>query len=688
MPNYFFNLKRTIFILLINLIGSLSIYAQNNYYFSTNGNDSFDGLSEQTPWKSTNKFNSQNFLEGDVIHFKRGDVWENGATLALDKGITIKSYGMGDKPIISNLNTLALNWTLHSQPFADYRIWEANTTLLHLKRLFVDGNELLSSTRHCDLGKHSIGINDMQTQQRWFFNETNSTLYLVTDNTTNPNSLIIKASNKYFTISGIPGTHNVTIKDIDIRGGYGPSIKFEDSNNIIIQDCIIGKHSETGILFKGNCKNAWIKNNIIDSGWDESLVYGFDNTDDSSCEEVGRPVSHRGVGDGIIFTGRVHKSYINNNEIKNWGHTGIEFLGGVAIDSLGVNNNHVSSNNISTNTSYGRAIGIDGIQSKCQQNVFRYNHIKDCKSPIQFNGNNNTFHHNIVEGTKNSPCEPNKKSVAIESAIYGQNYVCQSIRIDNNLFINNESYGISINNYFDNINSAEVSNIYIRNNILIDNNLDSDFNESLLINNFDSIKDVRVLSNLIYDSSDASNPNLINYRGNITDVENTTAAPNSNDIFSNNIHDAPSFIASTNYNTNYDSPCIDSGTSVEYTPYAYDFDGDPFPSNRIPDIGPQEFLAYVSILPEINENSNVLSSGSKSNIDNTINIYPNPVKTILNINTKNDIKNMSLFDINGNLILLSHKNNNTVNLESLSSGVYILKIETMTKTYFKKIIKK
>ncbi|MCK4829026.1 right-handed parallel beta-helix repeat-containing protein, partial [bacterium] len=86
---------------------SISISEINNAYYvdATNGNDDNNGLSDVTAWKTITKVNLVNFASGDIIKFKRGEIWTD-ATLTLDgtsrgrSDITVEDYGTGDKPRI------------------------------------------------------------------------------------------------------------------------------------------------------------------------------------------------------------------------------------------------------------------------------------------------------------------------------------------------------------------------------------------------------------------------------------------------------------------------------------------------------------------------------------------------------------------------------------------------------------
>lgn len=80
-----------------------------NYYVSNSGNDSNDGVSPLTAWKTFsaggNHINSGSFNPGDVIYLKRGDVW-NEQLIPPSSGtsanpIMFDAYGTGPAPVIT-----------------------------------------------------------------------------------------------------------------------------------------------------------------------------------------------------------------------------------------------------------------------------------------------------------------------------------------------------------------------------------------------------------------------------------------------------------------------------------------------------------------------------------------------------------------------------------------------------------
>jgi len=82
--------------------------------------------------------------------------------------------------------------------------------------------------------------------------------------------------------------------------------------------------------------------------------------------------------------------------------------------------------------------------------------------------------------------------------------------------------------------------------------------------------------------------------------------------------------------------------------------------------------------PEFNYCSLSLDNPIKTEEDEKTIIYPNPVKDYLNIDSKEIISKIEVLDIEGRLLIRKEDINNinyTTNLNSLSKGVYILKIK-------------
>lgn len=80
----------------------LEITGTTYYVSSSTGNDSNDGLTPATAWKTLEKVNSvsESFEYGTNVLLKRGDTWRLRPTLNVVSGMTLSTYGEGAKPKI------------------------------------------------------------------------------------------------------------------------------------------------------------------------------------------------------------------------------------------------------------------------------------------------------------------------------------------------------------------------------------------------------------------------------------------------------------------------------------------------------------------------------------------------------------------------------------------------------------
>jgi uncharacterized repeat protein (TIGR02059 family) len=134
---------------LMMFLCSVSIIASaTDYYVSSSGNDSANGLSSSTPWQSISKANSifSGLNPGDRILFKRGDVFYGTLQISSSGSsgspITIGAYGTGNNPIISGFTTIT-GWTSY-------------------------GNGIYSKTISCESSPNMVIVNGINTPiGRW-----------------------------------------------------------------------------------------------------------------------------------------------------------------------------------------------------------------------------------------------------------------------------------------------------------------------------------------------------------------------------------------------------------------------------------------------------------------------------------------------------------------------------------------
>ena len=83
---------------------------------------------------------------------------------------------------------------------------------------------------------------------------------------------------------------------------------------------------------------------------------------------------------------------------------------------------------------------------------------------------------------------------------------------------------------------------------------------------------------------------------------------------------------------------------------------------------------------------NTLNTEEFESKSTEINIFPNPSSDRIEISIDENLDEVSIFNLNGQLVL-NKKGSKTIDISTLSKGVYILKLITQNSTYAKKLIK-
>ena len=84
---------------------------------------------------------------------------------------------------------------------------------------------------------------------------------------------------------------------------------------------------------------------------------------------------------------------------------------------------------------------------------------------------------------------------------------------------------------------------------------------------------------------------------------------------------------------------------------------------------------------------NVLATSEISIDKAELTIYPNPVKEVLNIQSKNQIVKAEIYDTNRRILISASLKGNSINVSELSKGNYIIKLSSKDKTSVHKFIK-
>lgn len=127
--------KLPIFIILFL---SCNMVLATEYYISNDGDDSNNGTSTFSSWKTFQHIEDCDLLPGDSAFLNRGDVWREelyyeNCNGTYDSPITIGAYGTGPKPIITGADNFS-DWSLH-----EGNIYKTTIDVPTIYQVFVDG---------------------------------------------------------------------------------------------------------------------------------------------------------------------------------------------------------------------------------------------------------------------------------------------------------------------------------------------------------------------------------------------------------------------------------------------------------------------------------------------------------------------------------------------------------------------
>ncbi len=561
--------------------------AKTYYVDFTGGNDSYNGTSQESAWKSLDKVNSFSFQPGDTLLFKRGEIWQGyfefSSSGSSTDTIIIGSYGTGELPVITGRGEYE-NW---NSPFEwkefKTNIWEREQPF-NPQRLWINGKEVLRNE-----------ILDSVDGTRYGWAWENEKLYVYSNG--NPATTFSSMVTNLipYTVKITRTSNYVVLQDIEIQGGYSFALNIEGCHNTTVRRCKIGAYSRQGIIVwkYGDvpAKEIVIENCELDSKFNFS--YGKD----------------KGIDDGILLTAGAQNCVIKNNAIRDFGHCAI-YLKSLSPGYPGVMDNKIFGNLISgEHVTYLHGIGTDGPEGECSRNEFYDNLIIHTTVRSQINGDNNWIHHNIVYDVKNAVARSYSTAQGFDLECYGDNFVCHDNKIDNNLIMNCDEPGIFFRDSY-----GPKYNNYVRNNIILNcgrNSKDGFNGVGIVIQGSNTILTNFFYNNCVYSGDTVSK--VIYERGKLVNTDEFNSNNGFQDIAKDNIQNDPSVFTFdySNFYIRDNSPCVDAGLDIGLK---FDYYGNKIYSGKAPDIGIQE----------IQQPDEVVGNGSTPKSFKLYQNYPNP----------------------------------------------------------------
>jgi parallel beta-helix repeat protein len=546
-----------VILLIFFLLAPVSTFATSYYVDYSLGNDTNDGTSLNSQWKSTAKVNSTTFSPGDVILFKRGEVWPDSnlkipTSGTVGKPITFDAYGSGSKPIIQTYKSANVNWVPVGQ-----NIWKTTNRLALIK---IGNNQAILQTT----------LEKLKEPYQWYRNEgvtVAETFIYATENpaTLYPNQMYVGTSTYGIEIGN---KSNIILRNLQVEGGNRHTIYAignGETSNLTI-DSVDAKYAFYSNIVVRNLQGAHILNSkALFSNRDGILVNC--QTSGISCGNhlLEKNVSHNHSMAGIHVSGMDSSNRQSGTIVRN--NTTYQNGDGIY---LHYSTNILVSENISKDNfdrsfaGEGYGVGLQTVSnSTIEANIFTNNRTRGIEI---WGGVPSTEHPQYGRSDNNKVLRNSISKNGSFGFFISANYVSGTVIAFNTIF-KNKSHGVLII-HPDNTGTKVYNNTIVENNGAgaLANSSKFDFVNNILAKNLlkSTLSGTVISNNLVFSEPDIT----------VTNAVNTIKAD-------------PQFLnpGTDNYHISNSSPAKGAGTQISGN--FRDIDGDGIQLQ--PDIGSDQF---------------------------------------------------------------------------------------------------
>ncbi|MCF6223313.1 MAG: right-handed parallel beta-helix repeat-containing protein [Flavobacteriaceae bacterium] len=681
-----------IIILLALLTLNFRFFAQSStYYVATDGNDSNDGLSLSTPFKTILKASQEADTPGDIVEI-RGGVYREGNISHqysgnADSYITFKSHN--NEEVIIKGSNIYENFTVHP---TNSNIWKVEGVDFNAQQIFSNGEMLRK------IGYPNFRVDDVNNpnyefshviyyplnecsempfglcEGTFYFDEIEKELWVWFPNNLNPNQGVIEISNKrwiwrniigeYIKLEGLNFMHTNVLGSLEPPANITPVVqgsavtlgKFGVVDNCTFSYCDFGglhfnkkTTDQIGGDFGQVVKNSTFHHNGA-VGFSANQVGGILVEDNVFYENSYRPFVTIWASAAMKFIPNVWGEIKNNTITNSYGHA-IWFDWCTTENEILVHNNYIENAGIPLNhpritgkeSGQGVFIEITG-NAKVYNNIIINAYHRGVYLSTAWNAK---VANNLIYKTKNrGQIGLSYKRRTRDWPDDGQGaitYYLQNNEIYNNILFNKEG-------------SIDIEVIGNNNDLIYDPSWNNVFNNNLIYNDNDSY----LYKHLGYPVDSENNGDYYN----LTDWFNAT----SNDQISiegqnPNFNFSGSPTGQNYWSIQITSPALDKGKFLSYVPNDY---VNTSRTQKEHDIGPYEY------------NYELLNLDDNTIAKTELILFPNPAKNAIIIRSSNQLDSIikiSIIDIKGNVILNFNQDfNQKLDISSVSSGMYFVKV--------------
>ncbi len=481
--------------------------------------------------------------------------------------------------------------------------------------------------------------------------------------------------------------HSVTLPVIDATGltGQDAIIAITNKSNVTIDGLELQNNirlDAQGILIDGSGANNTIKNcKIHDIHFSSNPIAAV-----SSSKNAQGIIVY-----GTSGTTAITNLKIQNNELYN---CRLGYSEGIAVNG-NVDGFEISNNNVHDLTNIGiDIIGHEGTapaNDQARNGLVKNNIAHHCVSAYASSGGI------YIDGGKNIIVENNTSyhnGYGIEVGCENKGKTTDAIIIRNNVFYDNQICAVALGGFAYPGGSGKVINSSIKNNTCYFNDYSKSGNGELYL----SYSENSVIENNIFYTTvknslayaELTQPGLIFNYNTIYCPGGTTNL--SVDWNGNSYTGYTAFVTGTSTNTNsvFDNPQFTTANITN--PDFHLLTNSPSKNAGNPSYvvanGETDFYNQLRIEGgriDMGADEFGTTLGLEEKTITSFTIYPNPTSNFVTINSELPVDNYTIFSNNGQKLL--EGKNNTIDLTSLPSGLYLIQFEIDSKNYVGKIIK-
>jgi parallel beta-helix repeat protein len=553
-----------------------------NYYVSNSGNDSKEGTTQETAWRTISKVNNTKFAPGDQILFERGGVWREQLKIsssgASGNPIIFDAYGSGNNPVIDGADVITEMTSVGSN------IWQKTGITIQPNVMYLNKT----------VGYPKTSLVACTSKGNWFWDSVSNTFYIYSES--DPSGSVELGQRK--ALINVSNRDNITLSSLTIQHSNEKSVPTDQDfgsgavlqnggDNLIIASCTIQKNGFFGVRTV-NSSQLTFKNNVFyrngEGNKNGSNVH-ISGNNDSDIVFANNISTHSGK-DGLMIVGSSKTSDIHNIEIygNTFNNNNAAGLYLIRTKNATIYNNTFDSNGDAIDTSEDYAIGIQSsdnvdIYENTITNQLHNDAIQIYADADAGSGSahNVSIYKNSISGVTSGD--------GIGIGVYGDNTM-QNLKIYYNVITGADAYGI----YFAQGDALGLDTAHVFNNTIYNNTLAGvgttidypiEMKNNIIVENgepnvnFYNNNLVFTSNNLYYKASGNVLRHNSNYYTTATITNFEASAQNTDPLFADP--------ANGDFSLQKGSPAINTGADVGLIE---DINGNPIVGN--PDIGAYE----------------------------------------------------------------------------------------------------